>query len=161
MDQATKKESRDVRDTKYFIVSTTVIRIILGTLFAVSGIAKLFDLYHFQLTVASFDILPLSIVPVFSYALPFAEILVGVPMLLGFKTKRAALGIMMLLGLFIVALAINLFQTWRGHCGCTEFGISEGRGWQVIILDVILLLLCVQVYFDKKHAWSLDNTLKK
>lgn len=161
MDQPTKKESRDIRDTKYFIVSSTVIRIILGTLFAVSGIAKLFDLYHFQLTVASFDILPLSIVPAFSYTLPFAEILVGVPLALGFKTKRATLGIMMLLGLFIAALAINLFKTWQGSCGCSEFGISEGRGWQVIILDVILLLLCVQVYFDKKQAWSLDNTLKK
>ncbi len=161
MDQRTNIASRDIRDTKYFTVSSAVIRIILGTIFVVSGIAKFFNLYHFQLTVASYHILPLSMVPAFSYALPFLEILVGAPMLLGFKTKRASVGIMLLLAMFIAAAAINNYNLIVGNCSCDEFGLNVARGWQVIVLDVILLLLCVQVYFTKKHVLAVDNRINK
>jgi uncharacterized membrane protein YphA (DoxX/SURF4 family) len=159
--QTTEKASRDIRDTKYFTVSSAVIRIILGTLFVVSGIGKLFDLYHFELLVASFHILPLAVVPAFSYALPFVEMLVGLPMLVGFKTKRTAIGMMFLLVMFIAAMAINNYNLLVGNCACDIDGINVARGWQIIVLDVILLLLCVQVFFTKKHAWSVDGKLKK
>lgn len=160
MDQPTKKESRDIRDSKYYQIVSFVLRIMLGGIFIFAAVTKIPDLYHFQLTVASYHILPLWLVPAFANTLPFVELALGLLLVLGLFTKPATWGIMFLLVVFIIATGIVLFRGTTAVCGC--FGAEgESSGWQTIARDGILLLLGAHILLGRKFRFSLDEWRRK
>lgn len=147
---------KNIRDSAYYETVSLVLRVLLGLVFVFAAVTKIPDLYHFQLTVASYHILPLWLVPTFANVLPFVELALGVLLMLGLFTKPATWGIMFLLVVFIVATGIVLLKGNEAACGC--FG-AEGSasGWRTIARDGILLLLGAHILLGKKFRFSLDN----
>jgi uncharacterized membrane protein YphA (DoxX/SURF4 family) len=135
-------------------------RICLGLLFIISGLSKLLNLSHFTLIVRNFNILPFTMVPVFSILLPPLEYLLGVALVLGFYPRLGALAAAGLLIMFIIAIVINLARGHLPECGCFEFIIKSRVGAGLLINDILLLIGTVVLMRTKIHALCLNDYLK-
>jgi len=107
------------------------IRVYLGGLFVYASLYKIAEPYDFALSVATYQILPLSIVNLFALLVPWIELGLGTALILGLWTRTAGLLASGLLLLFVVALSIALSRDLQLFCGCfasrqaaEEIGIS-------------------------------------
>jgi putative oxidoreductase len=130
-----------------------IIRFILGGVFIYAAISKIGAPQQFADNIASYQILPFAVVNVMAMGLPWFELICGLSVLTGFLIRMGALGILAMLGVFIVALAAALLRGLSIDCGC--FGIQswdESIPWIGFIRDSILLLLALWIYTDALRA---------
>ena len=118
-----------------------VLRIALGALFLASGIAKLLYPNDFLNNLAIFSFLPQSLLDIIGATLPFIEIGLGCLILSGFCRKPAALSSALVALAFVGANAFSLLSNYQPGCGC--FGQVRIARWQVLILDVVMLLMAL------------------
>lgn len=98
-------------------------RIVVAGIFLLAGLDKVVAVGAFADAVRSYHLLPASLVLPYALAIPPLEILVGVYLLLGFQARLAAIGSIVLLGMFIVALVRALILGDTDHaCGCFGAG---------------------------------------
>jgi uncharacterized membrane protein YphA (DoxX/SURF4 family) len=98
-------------------------RIVVAGIFLLAGLDKIVSVGAFADAVRSYHLLPASLVLPYAFAIPPLEILVGVYLLLGFQARLAALGSVLLLGMFMVALIRALILGDTNHaCGCFGAG---------------------------------------
>ena len=99
------------------------IRIIVAGIFLLAGFEKIVSVGAFADAVRSYHLLPASLVLPYALAIPPLEILIGTYLLLGFQARLAAIGSIVLLGMFMVALARALILGDTNHaCGCFGAG---------------------------------------
>ena len=132
------------------------IRLGLGALFIYSAVPKLTNLAATIQAVGDYNVLPSFLVPIYGTVLPFAELAVGISLLVGLFSRLAAVGGVALLVSFLIAIAINLFRGDRPECGC--FG-TEGSAldWTTLARDVGLMLGMGLVFLDPEHRFSVDR----
>jgi uncharacterized membrane protein YphA (DoxX/SURF4 family) len=151
-------------------------RLILGVIFIYAGYSKLFlpnhnlwplfvlkfslsmNLSNFALQVEAFKILPPWGVQFVAHTLPFAEILLGLLVLIGWRLRIwASLLTLILLGFFVAVLRAYLLHM-NINCGC--FATPEPIGPRKILEDAALSVLALAMtYFAflearKPHPWS-------
>jgi len=157
------------------------IRIALGALLLYSAVPKLQDLAGTVRSVEQYAILPGPLAVAYGYALPFAELAIGLLLVLGLFTRLAAAGGGLMMVSFLIAIGINLARGSAPECGC--FGAGEGSpvnwsalfgsawvggifdtvlgsaalDWTTFIRDVVLLVLLACVLLDREHLVSLDR----
>lgn len=144
-------EGSAVRDSRTLVLLAA--RLLVGGIFLVASVPKIQSPGAFADAVRAFHLLPPDLVLPFAFVLPWLELLVAIYLITGFLTRLGALGSIVLLGTFIVALLDALLTGNTAHaCGC--FGsagdanavlslLAGGNtvtAWDVI-RDVILLLL--------------------
>jgi len=104
-------------------VPASVLVLALAALWIASGVHKLRDPAGFAGALAAYGLLPQWAVGIVARALPLIEIAVALGLLLHVSREAAALVSTLLLGLYTLAIAVNL---WRGRreldCGCFGFG---------------------------------------
>ena len=120
-----------------------VLRIVLGGLFVYSSWGKLQDPALFADTVSRYDMLPGCLLGFFAAVVPAAELVCGAALAVSPWRREAAVGICILLAMFLIALAQALARGLDISCGC--FGVDEAdagaRGLvKAIIRDVALLV---------------------
>ena len=79
---------------------------------------KIVDPAEFALSVATYQFLPLSLINITALVMPWAELLAGAMMVLGFRVRAAALLICGMMVIFMIALAWALHQGLDLSCGC-------------------------------------------
>ena len=103
-------------------------RLVLGGVLVWAGAVKLPDLRESVLAVQAYKILPFDVATVVGYALPIAEVALGLLLILGLFTRAAGV----LGALLMVAFVIGIAPAWaRGlsiDCGC--FGGGGEIAWQ-------------------------------
>jgi len=115
-------------------------RILMGGLFVYAGILKMRDVQHFADSIAAYRILPMQTINMMALALPPFEILLGLLLLIGWKTRVAALGVTLLLGVFTLALSQAILRGLKIDCSC--FGSSAPsplKLWLSLARDFLLL----------------------
>jgi uncharacterized membrane protein YphA (DoxX/SURF4 family) len=121
-----------------------LIRILLALILLWAGLAKLRRPDAFQLLVLEYQVLPNNLARPFGQVLPYAEILIGLSLLLGFRIRFGALCACALLVLFIIAIAMNLLRGRKLSCMC--FGRNRGTiGWSQIYRNLSLLFIAVVI----------------
>jgi putative oxidoreductase len=116
------------------------IRIALGAAFVYAGSIKIQDPSELAITVASFQILPNLLISPLALALPPFEIICGVLLILGLWRRPAALGITLLLAIFLIAIAAALARGLTIDCGCFGTGTpSRAKMWLDLGRDILLL----------------------
>jgi putative oxidoreductase len=116
------------------------IRIALGAAFVYAGAIKIQDPSELAITVASFQILPNLLISPLALALPPFEIICGVLLIVGFWRRPAALGITLLLVIFLIAIAAALARGLTIDCGCFGTGTpSRAKMWLDLGRDILLL----------------------
>jgi uncharacterized membrane protein YphA (DoxX/SURF4 family) len=126
-------------------------QIALGIFFVVAALPKIADPPSFAHMVYNYRLLPGPLVNLAALTMPWAELLMGIALICGIWRRTAAWLVGALLGVFIVAISINLIRGNAIDCGCFDVasaGLSvEERFhdmWLVIVRDVGMLLLVAQ-----------------
>lgn len=119
-----------------------ILRIIIGSIFLVSGLGKLLSPYqNFLYAIEAYQFLPSLVEFWVSQIFPWIELIVGVFVFLGLWTPWALRVALILFGIFVVALAQALI---RGlpleNCGCFGEWLHL-KPQTVIVMDSASLLL--------------------
>jgi len=125
----------------------------LGWVFAVASIHKIADPAAFAMDVATYDILPLQLINVMAICLPWIELVAGIALITGVKSRAAAWLTTGMMIMFMVALVLALHKGLDMSCGCfASASMEEGDeiSWKTVLRDSGWLLLSVYVLiFDK------------
>jgi peroxiredoxin len=114
-----------------------VARIMLVGVFAVSGIAKLFDRDGTRRAVQGFG-LPDSLVGPVALTLPLAEIAIAGALVPGTSARAGAVAAIALLAAFMIGISINLAQGRRPDCNCFGQLHSAPVGPTTLVRNVFL-----------------------
>lgn len=101
-----------------WVSAKSVLRIILGNLFIVSGLAKMWDLYGFSRIVNGYGALPESSVVPVAIIIPFAEFVLALMLLLNFHPRAASLSLLSMIVIFTGLSAVKYFAGNASDCGC-------------------------------------------
>ena len=139
--------------TKFQPWLTFVFRLILGGVLLVAGALKVTDPYSSATSVRAYQILPVDLANLLGFILPFAEVAIGIFLIVGIWVRLNAIAGGALMIMFIIAIG----QAWaRGislDCGCFGKGglldTDELPVWNYtleIARDIVLAALAVYIY---------------
>jgi thiol-disulfide isomerase/thioredoxin len=137
-----------------------LLRLGLSAVFGVAAITKLIDQRGTHEAVKNFGS-PASIAPAVSLLLPIAELAIACGLLFAATTSVSALGALLVLALFVVAISVNLARGRVHECHCFGQLYSRPLGWPTLIRNVIFAALAVLVLWQSRRATpaSIPNTL--
>jgi uncharacterized membrane protein YphA (DoxX/SURF4 family) len=137
-------------------------RLTLGGVLLAAGYLKYDALDKSQMAVRAYEMLPISVANFIGIVLPFAEILMGVLLILGAGTR-----VMGLLGaLLMVVFVIGISQAWaRGlsiDCGCFGGGgqVEPGTASYLpeLLRDAGLAALGIYLFLFPQSKFALDKS---
>ncbi len=126
--------------TKVLMICAEGMRILLGLVFVYAGGTKIPDPQAFADSIATFKLLPIELLNVVALGLPPFEVVLGLMLVVGFKKRPAALGILMLSCVFAIALAQALVRGLEVDCGCFGSGEPSGFGTWISLGRALLLI---------------------
>jgi hypothetical protein len=127
-------------------------RILLGVIFIQFGLSKILRPAVFAMNVADYQLIPFWGVNLWALILPWVEFFAGLFLILGIRTKAAAIFIGALNIIFIVGLVNAIVHGYPINCGCVgETG--EPVNWWKVLKNAAMLLMTVQIFFfDRSPA---------
>lgn len=139
-----------------------VSRILVGAIFIMGSTLKLPNIKLNSVNVVyEYGILPIEpidLAAVFGYILPFAELAVGIAVLLGLVTRLSSFG-GGLLGLsFVIGEGLVLLQGRDINCGCFP-GLMGTMVSQTIYLSAAIILFSLIVFFSRNRDFLSINRL--
>lgn len=134
-----------------FALISVPFRLYLGAVFVVAGHAKILEPFDFALSIATYQILPLSLINLFAILLPWLELFTGAFLIVGFLTKENAFLISLMMVMFTVALGIALSKGLQIDCGCFASGEAAAEiSYRTLLRDLLWLAMGLFV-------WKLDD----
>ena len=121
-------------------------RILLGVIFIQFALSKILRPAVFAMNVVDYQLMPYWGVNLWALILPWAELVAGLFLILGIRTRTAAIFIGAMNIIFIVGLVNAILHGYPINCGCVgETG--EPVNWWKVMKNVAMLLMTVQIYF--------------
>ncbi|MBN1655337.1 MAG: DoxX family membrane protein [Deltaproteobacteria bacterium] len=138
-------------------------RFYLALVFLFACYHKIMDPGAFAVDVATYQILPLSLVNLMAIILPWIELAAGVLLLVGFRTRAAALLISAMMLVFTVAIVIALAKGLDMSCGCfASQGANEDPiSARTIVRDLGWLLLSIYVLLFDRNPLGVDGWIMR
>ena len=124
----------------------------LGLMFLAAAWHKASDREHFHVTLLEYQVLPEALVAPAVMLIPLFEAVLGVSWLAGYPdVALSAIGSAALLGVYALAIAINLLRG-RVHfdCGCGFAGKSDNEQYLsggLVLRNVVLIVLALSTLF--------------
>jgi uncharacterized membrane protein YphA (DoxX/SURF4 family) len=116
---------------------STACRLGLAGVWLWAGLAKVLAPNEAVRAAAAYRLLPDVLVKPVAWGLPFAEVALGVLLLLGIRTRVAAIVSLVLLALFVTAVASAWARGLQIDCGCFGGGgTSATSGWRTYLLEI-------------------------
>ncbi len=138
---------------------TVRVQIALGVFFVAAALPKVVDPPGFAHMVYNYRLVPGALVNLMGLVMPWLELLAGIALILGIWTRTSAALIGAMLGVFIVAISINLARGNAIDCGCFDL-TAAGRSvaervadmrW-VVVRDVGMLAMVAQILWATGRA---------
>jgi putative oxidoreductase len=136
-----------------------LLRIYLGGLFIYASMYKINYPGEFAETIASYQLLPFWAVNVTALIMPWVELVSGVLLVLGVRTKAAAAVVGGMLALFSLVILVTLLRDIPIGCGCFT-SVEDPLGWGTLGRDLLWLAMALQVYFSPS-ALQLEGRIFK
>jgi rhodanese-related sulfurtransferase len=120
-------------------------RIILGFIFISFALSKIMRPAVFALNVVDYGMMPSWGVNLWALVLPWAELVVGLFLILGIRTRAAATLIAGMNIIFIVGLVDAIFHHLPINCGCVG-EVGEPVNWWKVTKNAGMLVMCIQIF---------------
>jgi len=127
------------------------LRVYLGYFFIYASLSKIPHPAQFAETIADYRLIPFMFLNLGAVILPWIELVTGLFLIIGFKSKASVLVIGLLLIMFDVMILINMYQGAPITCGCYD-AVGEPIGWKKVLENALMLLFAVQIYYCDKPA---------
>jgi len=134
-----------------------VMRVYIGGVFIYASMYKINYPAEFADTIASYQLAPAWSVNILAVLMPWTELVTGVLLVLGWRTKAAAAIIGALLVLFCAVILLTLLRDIPIGCGCFT-SVEEPMGWHTLGRDLAWLAMTLLV-FAKPSSWQLESRL--
>ncbi len=135
----------------------TIVRIIVGVLFIISGLVKLNDPIGFSIKLSEYfseEVLNLTFLEPFVLWLALFvviyEILFGVFLLIGYKTKLTLWGLLLMIVFFSFLTFYSAYFNKVTDCGCFGDAIKL-TPWESFAKDIVLLVLILILFAGMKY----------
>jgi putative oxidoreductase len=133
------------------------LRVYLGYFFIYASLSKIPHPAQFAEAIADYRLVPYMFLNLGAVILPWIELVTGLFLIIGFKSRSSIIVIGLLLIMFEVMILINLYQGAPIRCGCYDV-VGEPIGWKKVLENILMLVFSVQIYyFDRPE---LLNRLK-
>jgi uncharacterized membrane protein YphA (DoxX/SURF4 family) len=136
----------------------------LGCVFVLACQHKIAHPGSFAIDVATYGILPLSLVNLTAITLPWVELAAGIMLIVGLKARAAALMVFGMMVMFIAALAVALAQGLDMSCGCFASQGAQGEdpiSTMTVLRDLGWLMLSVYVMLFDDSPIGIDRILAR
>jgi peroxiredoxin len=130
---------------------TVLLRLGLSAVFGVAAITKFIDQRGTREAVKNFGS-PSSIAPAISLLLPIAELVIACGLLFATTTSVSALGALLVLALFVIAIGINLARGRVHDCHCFGQLYSRPLGWPTLVRNLIFAAAAMSVLWQSRRA---------
>lgn len=149
-------------------VLSHVSRVVLGMVFAISGVIKAVDIPATHMSIAAYDLAPLYWTPTLTTLLITAELLIAAGFITGTFLRTVSLGCTALLFIFITGVSLSWMRGMSIECGC--FGYEPGQsntvtpawyyGW-IITRDMFMIGMCYLIYTYPPRKISVDGLFSR
>lgn len=141
---------------------TFALRLSLGIPLLVFGVSKLLDMAAFADTVITYRVLPVALAEVYAAVLPWAEVVIGICLILGLGLRFITPVAILVIASFIAGTSGNLYWVGTGvrTCSCLS-GFDWPLGTSHLLAQVIMLAMTTQIFLHKGEFISLDSWLSK
>ncbi|HAF14586.1 MAG TPA: hypothetical protein DHU55_00330 [Blastocatellia bacterium] len=137
------------------LLAIVFVRIALSAVFGIAGVTKLIDQPGTRKAVKDFGA-PNPLAPTLAFVLPFLELSVAAGLLFSNSVWWSALAGLLLLGLFVVAIGVNLAQGRTHDCHCFGQLYSRPLGWSTLVRNVVFALGAVFLLLQGRSEPSPD-----
>ena len=141
----------------------TVARLVLGGVFVVAGALKIPDPAAAVRAVRAYRLLPEAVVAPVAFGLPVIEIAVGLALLLGVFVRTAAIAAAVLLVVFVAAVGSAWVRGLQIDCGCFGNGGQVAAGQTAypaeVLRDLALLVVALALAWRPTSRLALGRRL--
>jgi uncharacterized membrane protein YphA (DoxX/SURF4 family) len=128
---------------------TGILRILLGLFFVFSGLAKFVSLPAFHEVLASYAIVPEFLRTVLLYSIPGLECLLGVFLLIKFRSAATSFMLLLLVFIFTVAAYLKYQSGQIADCGCFGTLLERKNDWKLFAGNTLLMVLLSVVFYHE------------
>ncbi len=121
------------------------VRVYLGGVFIYASMYKINYPAEFAESIAAYQLVPFWALNPMALLMPWLELIGGVLLVLGVRTRAAAVTIGGMLAVFSLAVLIALVRGIPVGCGCFS-SVEEPLGWDTFVRDLLWLALAIRVY---------------
>lgn len=121
-------------------------RVLLGAIFISFALSKILRPAVFALNTVEYDMMPAWGVNLWALALPWAELVVGLFLVLGIRTRAAATLIGAMNLVFMVGLVNAILHHMPINCGCVG-EVGEPVNWLKVMKNTAMLIWTIQIFF--------------
>jgi len=127
-------------------------RFFLGGLFIYAGIIKIIDPAGMSAAIDSYGLVPRFFHYPLALTLPWVELVAGVFLVAGLRTRSSALMLSLLLSVFMLAIIVNILRGHDHACGCFSSSTAIVNGGWLLIRDFLFLLPgLVLIFFNQRR----------
>jgi uncharacterized membrane protein YphA (DoxX/SURF4 family) len=124
-------------------------RFYLGGLFIYASMYKINYTAEFAETIARYQIVPYWGVNLTAIGLPWIELICGALLLLGIRSRSAAVLCCFFLLVFTAGITVSLMRDAPISCGCFHT-VGEKISWRTLVRDIIWVVMILHVlFFDR------------
>jgi len=122
------------------------LRIYLGYFFIYASLSKIPHPAQFAEAIADYRLIPYMSLNLGAVILPWIELVAGLFLIIGFKSRSSIIVIGLLLIMFDVMILINMYRGAPINCGCYDI-VGEPIGWKKVLENALMLAFSVQIYY--------------